>query len=119
MKFFPSVFCIIAAIYLGGAPAGAQVLGTGGAPETHGVIITSEPPTEAQANEALNSNKMITSPPLRSRSLQTSGGIGSVILDVICAIIRIVTLGFVSFCSDGGLGSGGDGSVPVCRPPLL
>ena len=124
MKFSRSLFCIIAAVNLNGAPADAQVSGAGGeAPENHGAIITRTPPNEVQANEALNSNKITTSP-LRSRYLQSgssSGGLGSVILDVICAIIRIVTLGFVSFCSDGGgLGSGsGDELVPVCRPPII
>ena len=120
MKFSPSVVCVIAAVYLGGPQVDAQVF----APGTHGALTISKPANaEVKANEALNSNKMTTSP-LRSRYLQTgssSGGFLSAILEAICGIIRFFTFGLLSFCSDGdgGLGSGVDGSVPVCEPPLL
>ena len=114
MKFAPSVAsCIVAAVYLSGALAEAQVFGMGGAPENHGAPIMSKPGNEAKANEALNSNKMPSSP-VRSRYLQ-SGGTRSffgVILDAICGVLRFFTFGFVSLCSD-------DEEVVRSRLPLL
>ena len=73
----------------------------------------SKPGNEAKANEALNSNKMPSSP-VRSRYLQ-SGGTRSffgVILDAICGVLRFFTFGFVSLCSD-------DEEVVRSRLPLL